>query len=951
MFNELSANIRWWVREKLLRVPPGFFNGEGEHLLRFGGWWRGPLIGYPGARLNWVLAVCAIALLIFLWRSAASRALHGLRIGLAAGTVGLMALLVPVAAGLHWWAVVPIALAVNAAIIALYVQRFEVTVMVLGRVSLFALLLMVINGPVAWNITLASAAALLIIDVYRREGRSHGARITLGLLRAALVGLVLLLLNRPFFQHVTTEVKPSVVAVLIDDSESMSVHDVNTNALTAGDTRLKAAVNLFTERNRELIRSLAKVHTLHFYKFDHTATEIGGLAGPDEVASASDRHQSADSLEKSLAALEAKGSSTQVIQSLLAALKQRRSDRLAGIVLLTDARDTPTPAAQEAYNELAAYHVKVYPVAVGSDKRPKNITMQSADVRETAFKGDIVNVKAIVRATGYEPGHSVKVRLTDARTNAPLIGPDLVPVEKTITVADSNPVTVELLFKPDQIGELKINVEAVRQPGELYENDNSLVKEISILDAKITVLYVEGYPRWEYRYIKNLMIRDKSVNISCILTRADPTFAQEHTDLVARGENGKYKFFPYTQFPFTLEQLMECDVVLFGDVSPNEFTTPQLQMLSDFVSKKGGGFGMIAGERKWSPSPTDKTGGFSPADFRGTPIDFMLPITVVNVPPVPDSGKVPETNNDGFRPVLTRDGAESPIFRFNNDPTLNEEYIKHLQLQYWYMTGIVAKPGSTVLAEHPAASGPDGQKAPLLVVGRFGAGRTLFSAYDESWRWRFYTGESIFDTYWIEQLKYLARGKKLGERHLIFGPEQKVYQLGEQVRVNMHVLDSEVSGQLLDDLGVEVINTSTNEKRVFKMLSSKEQPDFFTVSFPADRAGSFIIKPLNAMIDRLIVHDSDKKMEVVVPDLEFAEPAVDKDALQALAVRTGGQPLSLEEARAKLPTLIESLQETRKLGGGLNDRMYMFSDMPLTLAVLMLLLTAEWVIRKVYGMV
>ena len=107
------------------------------------------------------------------------------------------------------------------------------------------------------------------------------------------------------------------------------------------------------------------------------------------------------------------------------------------------------------------------------------------------------------------------------------------PVEKTINVADSNPIVVEMLFKPEQIGLLKISVQAERQPGELYENDNSVLKEISILDAKITVLYVEGYPRWEYRYIKNEMIRDKTVDISCLLTSADPTFAQEHTDFDA----------------------------------------------------------------------------------------------------------------------------------------------------------------------------------------------------------------------------------------------------------------------------------------------------------------------------------------------------------------------------------------------------------------------------------
>ena len=85
-------------------------------------------------------------------------------------------------------------------------------------------------------------------------------------------------------------------------------------------------------------------------------------------------------------------------------------------------------------------------------------------------------------------------------------------------------------------------------------------------------------------------------------------------------------------------------------------------------------------------------------------------------------------------------------------------------------------------AEHPSDTGPDGRKAPLLVFGRFGAGRTLFSAIDDSWRWRFYTGESVFDTYWIQQLRYLARSKKLGQRRLTFTSNRPAYEQFEQVR-------------------------------------------------------------------------------------------------------------------------------------------------------------------------
>ena len=105
-----------------------------------------------------------------------------------------------------------------------------------------------------------------------------------------------------------------------------------------------------------------------------------------------------------------------------------------------------------------------------------------------------------------------------------IIGAEGEPVEQKVTLADDTPTEVELQFKPEQVGTLDLVVEAVKQPGEIDEEDNIRCAQIAVLDAKIAVLYVDGYPRWEYRYLKNEMIRDKTVDISCLLTSADPTF-------------------------------------------------------------------------------------------------------------------------------------------------------------------------------------------------------------------------------------------------------------------------------------------------------------------------------------------------------------------------------------------------------------------------------------------
>src|SRR5215207_5867164 len=132
------------------------------------------------------------------------------------------------------------------------------------------------------------------------------------------------------------------------------------------------------------------------------------------------------------------------------------------------------------------------------------------------------------------------------------------------------------------------------------------------------------------------MIRDKTVNISCLLTSADPAFAQE-----GDAPDEKLGFpGPIKRFPESIEEMMEYDVVLFGDVDPRQFSDAQLLLVSDFVAKRGGGFGMIAGTR-WSPLA-----------FRGTPIEAILPVNIAKV--MPDEGTA---ITQGFRPLLTKDGT------------------------------------------------------------------------------------------------------------------------------------------------------------------------------------------------------------------------------------------------------------------------------------------------------
>jgi uncharacterized membrane protein len=797
-------------------------------------------------------------------------------------------------------------------------------------------------GAVTWNLLLAAGAAVLVYQVYRREGRSRRGRFFLGAMRALLLAFIILLLNRPVLTLVESINEPSVLAVLVDDTISMQVRDAAGPQGAAPQPRLEAIANLLTSDNASLLRDLARTHVVKFYRFSSggggasAAEPIATLDLNDDPARPKDQREKAAAaaippVAESITRLQPVGNSTQVVASVRSVLENLQGQRVAGVVLLTDGRDNPTENLAESVAAVKNYGVKVYPVPVGSESAPKNIDVRAINVQDSAFKGDFVNVKATVHGSGYEQNHPVHLALLDAKTKAPLRGANGLPVDQTIQLDGDKPQNVELQFKADQVGMLDVTVEATPQSGEITDKDNRRTAPIEVLDAKINVLYVEGYPRWEYRYIKNEMIREPTINLSCYLQSADSGFTQEHSK-VDGSQN--FKYFPYSKFPESLEQLQETDVVLFGDVDPQRLSDSQLQIIRTFVEEYAGGFGMIAGTR-WSPHA-----------YRNTPIQDLLPVTIPNASSDPAG-----TITTGFRPLVTREGEDSSIFRFFPDRQQNEQYLKErIQPIFWYCRSVVPKPGlGEVYAEHPTDTLADGRRAPLLVVGHFGAGRTLFSGIDDSWRWRYYTGESIFDTYWIQQLRYLARSKKIGSRGMTFTSLRDAYEVGDQVRLSLHVLNRKLLQQLPEQLGVEIQDQNGQVVRRESLIRQEGQGDTYIAQFPAERIGTFTARlpPITAEARELNV-----RLDVNVPAKELEQPQVDRTLLSRLAAETNA--LLPDQTQPRLIELATARHDLLKIPSAARS-IPLFSDMPLwdaplALAVFVLLITAEWILRKVFGM-
>lgn len=752
-----------------------------------------------------------------------------------------------------------------------------------------------------WNLIFAGAILWLVWAVYRRETGSRRLKLAAGGLRLVLLLAVLAILNRPMLTLTQTRSEPSVLAVLVDQSLSMQVSDVPAGSESETQSRLASVQRLLSDQDAQLLKDLSGKHELRLYRFSAGVSPIAQVRTPDDAIPAAE----------AIGQLEAQGQSTRVVRAVREVVRQLHGQRLAGVVILSDGREMPAAATDSSI--LRDLGVRLYPVPVGSESRIRNVSVDAVAAQDVAFKDDMVAVRVQLNVRGADSDQPLDIRLKRADGSG-VIGPDGGPVSTQVAAAADGRLDAELVFRASEVGVHDLVVEANPLSGEITEEDNSRSLQLTVLDAQINLLYVEGHPRWEYRYLKTQMMRDKSIQISTLLTSADSGYAQE-------GDR------PIRFFPQTMDQLLEYDVVLLGDVDPRHFTDTQLQLIRDFVMHKGGGLGMVAGPR------------YSPQAWRNTPVEQILPVDISTV-------RAAEEGVEGFRPLLTSEGIESPIFRFLPDRQENIAYVQErLPELYWVAQGITARPAmAEVLAEHPTLSGPDGRRAALVVVGRPGAGRTLFSAIDDSWRWRYYTGESVFDAYWVQQIRYLARGRKVGQRRLAFTSVQNVYELGEQVQLELRLIDDQLSPQLPDALGAELHDVSGKliaSPILQRQKGEGSRQDVFRALVPLRQAGRFTARLPSVASG---VEAMQTVFDVVVPRLELSDPRPARSVLSQYASATDGAVIDLGEASHAL----RAIPSVARLAP-VQTSWPMWSS-PLLLVLIALVLTTEWVVRKLAGL-
>lgn len=716
---------------------------------------------------------------------------------------------------------------------------------------------------IACCVVAAGVAAWL---TYRRLQASRNAAAALGTIRALVLLALVACLAGPQWTHTIRELERDCVVVLVDRSRSMQVTD---GPLSREDTVREILGEPAWER-------LAQERHVEWLGFHGTPVPFDPRSpGTPE------------------------GWATDIGAALGAAQRAAGGRPLAGIVLISDGR-SQRPVQRELLRDLQLKSIPVLALPVGSADPVSDIAVTDAEGPARAFVRDQVPVTAVVQVRGSAPESAMVVELVDLDSGRVLDARTVTPGE----LAEGRLETT-LVSSPTDAGRARWSVRVrpfdADGPRDLSPGNDERRVDVELVDRPLRVLYIEGYPRWEYRYLKNMLVREPSVEASVMLLSADKDFAQEGNA-------------PLYRLPQTREEFSAYDLFILGDVPAGALSPTQVSEIATAVSERGAGLLWLAGERS------------TPVSWRGTALEDLVPLRI---------GSSVERIDEPVDLEPTGAARRAGVMRLGDG---NAEWPSSLAELEWVqrIDSGQLKPATEVLARAVGASGGEGWPAVLSM--RFGSGQVIYVGTDETWRWRRGVGETYQERFWLQLLRFLARNSvDAGGRAAVLESDARMVEVARGTVLRLVVTDAKVA-EAVGDAPVEARaeRIDGGAAQVIQLRRSSGAGEaVWAATWAPDEPGVWRVR-----VDDSRVGQAEAVIECVRGDLESADPSSDHAQLKAIAESTGGVVLQREGLDA-IPDLIP-----RRSSDSAQSTTDPLTRSPAALSLIILLLAAEWIGRR-----
>ena len=460
---------------------------------------------------------------------------------------------------------------------------------------------------------------------------------------------------------------------------------------------------------------------------------------------------------------------------------------------------------------------------------------------------------------------------------------------------------------------LAFNIVVPPIEGEMKNDNNVGILRVNVVTQKPRILVLDGRPRWEFRYLRNLLERDNRWEANIVLC----DWAGDRPILGPRGDGAG-------RFPARRELLFQYQLIVLGDVPPSVFTVGEMQWIRDYVQFNGGGLICIDGRMERLASFVNPL----------TPLTDLFPVRFFG-----DRALSSMKMRVRFR---SAGGAQAPLMLAANTAD-NLTIWNDLPGPRWAAV-TEALPGAETLLEIVNGN----SVVPGLVFRRFGAGRVLYSAFDETWRWRFNIGDRHHQRYWNQVAKWSMEPPfAVQDAYIAMDSGSTTYDVGDTAEIRVRIMNPELARkfQLQPNLKPEAI--LLRDGRVFGTFPLEADPESFTYrarSAPLE-PGDYEVRVRLPGVPDGIIKASTAFTVATNPFGELGRLHCDELLLRQVASDSGGDYYREEEMRRLIETL-----------GPASNRREIVEEIVLWQSYwwfvpIMLLLTTEWILRRVKGMV
>jgi uncharacterized membrane protein len=700
-------------------------------------------------------------------------------------------------------------------------------------------------------------------------------------LQTLLAALLLVLLWQPAITIAELKPQQNIIAVLVDDSRSMAITE-------DGSTRQSQAVNAL---QNGVLASLNHGFQTRLYRVDAVPARI-------------------DSLND----LKPNAPSTRIGDSLKQLSEETSDLPIGAVVLLSDGDDNAGGIGADAISALRARHIPVHTVGFGHERASHDVEMDDVVVAPRALADSRLAARITLHQRGYA---GAKMNLTVRDVSA---GQAKTLAARTVSLGpDGNLQTETLMFDIGGAGARTLEIAAAPLPGEENKANNTLTRVVNVGSEPRRILYIEGEPRWEFKFIRQAEEDDRMVKIASIVRTSENKIYRQGIADPKELAGG---------FPSRPEDLFIYQGLIIGSVEAGYFNPAQQELIREFVDRRGGGLLMLGGQ-------------FSLADggWNATKLTDLFPTTLPTQAGTFHREADPRNGTTHTTSELAKAGVDNIITRLVDDPVANAAKWKALPYLMDYEDPGTPKPGAAVLAQMIT---PEGKTLPLLTTENFGRGRTAIMATGGSWRWQMSSplGDTAHDLFWQQLLRWVVSdtpGHVAASVPAQMLLDNGAVNLTADVRDQQYnpAPDAKVEAHILGPSGVSAL---------VEMAPVPDNPGQFQAAWSAPKVGAYLTEVTAQRKGTELGRDvlTFQRMDGVAENFHTEQ---NRDLLERLATQTGGQywkPADLGKLAGSIPFSEAgvTVRETKDLW-----------DLPLVFLVLLLLRFSEWWLRRKWGIV